>query len=72
MSMYIYANPGDKVVYANETAGWDWDQAHAAEFLVLGNVYTVDHVEVDDSRTEVYLVEVPGESFNSVMFEDFR
>lgn len=68
--MNIYAKAGSKVAFANQTAGYIGDQEYAAKHLVVGGIYTVSWTEVGGSRTEVYLEEKPGCSFNSVMFND--
>lgn len=49
--------------------GYDIDQAHAREYLVINGVYTVDRTEIGGWSTSVFLREVPGREFNSVMFE---
>jgi len=38
--------------------------------LVAGAVYTVDHTEVASYCTYVSLEEIPGRTYNSVIFED--
>lgn len=68
--MNIYAKEGDKVVFLNEN-GYDHEPEYARECgLVEGETYTVECTEVGGWRTEVYLQEFPGKSFNSVMFRD--
>jgi hypothetical protein len=66
----IYAQGGTQVVFNHPNAGWPWDQKVAAHHLVVGATYTVERTIVHSSRTEVYLVEVPGVVFNSVLFDD--
>lgn len=68
--MNIYSNPGTKVIFANPTYGYPHDQEKAKQHLAVGQVYTVHHTEVSASHTDVYLAEVPGIAFNSVLFED--
>ena len=68
--MNIYSDPGTKVIFANPTYGYPHDQENAKQHLTADKVYTVDHTDVFDSSTDVYLVEVPGVAFNSVLFED--
>ena len=70
MSMNIYSQPGTQVVYANVTAGWDYDQEQAQAYLVPNTIYTIAATEIDDSRTLVLLEEVPDVWFNSVLFDD--
>ncbi len=70
MSMDINATPGTKVSFHNPTAGWASDGRNANKHLVVGEVYTVKMIRIDDWVTHVWLEEVPDVSFNSVMFED--
>lgn len=65
--MDIYSEEGTKVEYTG-TGGYEHHKRHANKFLVVGNTYTVDRTDVSDWYTDVYLKEVPGESFNSVHF----
>ena len=68
--MTIYAERGAKVRYTGE-AGYDIDHAIAGKSgLKVGGVYTVDFTAVGRNSTEVYLEEVKGVGFNSVIFED--
>ena len=69
-SMNIYALEGDRVRFSNENAGTENDQFLAEHYLQLNDIYTVDYAEVGNSHTNVYLKEVPGFSFNSVIFTD--
>jgi len=70
VSMYdvLLAPPGTKLRFRNK-GGYPVEAGRACEAgLVPGNLYTLAAVEVGDSRSRVYLEEVPG-GFNSVMFE---
>lgn len=67
--MDIYAAPGSKVRYTHPLAGYLPDQKQATKHLTVAAEYTVDRTVVGDFSTKVSLVEVPGEWFNSVMFE---
>lgn len=49
------------------TNGWDGE---ANRHLEEGALYTVDYVMINSWSSEVYLKEVPGIGFNTVMFED--
>jgi hypothetical protein len=40
------------------------------DVLVLGETYTIEHIEIHSWHTKVYLEEVPNKSFNSVWFEE--
>lgn len=50
--------------------GTEDDKNLAALYLNLDKVYTVDHTDVQDWVTRVYLTEVPGIAFNSVNFKE--
>lgn len=67
--MNIYSNQGTKVRYTGQH-GLDHDRRYANEHLQQGEVYTVDRTVVHSWSTDVYLQEVPGKCFNSVLFED--
>jgi len=69
--MNIYAEPGDRVVFANPTHGYPSDKERCATHLEVGETYTVDYTDVSGCHTDVCLHEFPGIIFNSVMFEDF-
>lgn len=67
--MDIYSKPGTKVIYAYPENGWDDDKKWLKKFnLVVGQEYTVDYIEVDNSHSYVYLKEFPNQSFNTVNF----
>lgn len=67
--MDIYSPPGTKVVFAHPDWGYPYHQEVAAKHLKLGEKYTVDKTDPGDWSTRVYLREVPGVAFNSVLFE---
>lgn len=71
-SMNIYAKEGDKVIFASMTAGYDGQAESASKVLELGKEYTIDHTDVFQSYTNVYLKEIPGRAFNSVLFDDAK
>lgn len=66
--MDLWSKPGAKVVAWKPDAGYDADRQKFRQFLTIGNEYTIDHTEVGDCHTDVYLVEVPKVAFNSVHF----
>lgn len=66
--MNIYAKNGDKVRFLNRN-GRDMERAEAAKILKEGGVYTVERTSVGQSCSSVYLQEIPGRGFNTVMFE---
>ena len=49
--------------------GYDGDKKMAMKYLKFGEVYHVESTDVQNWHTDVYLEEVPGIPFNSVMFE---
>ncbi len=68
--MDIYAKKGHKIIFSSPTAGYPNHQETAAKYLTVDNVYTVDYTDVGGWHTDVYIKEVPGVAFNSVMFDD--
>ena len=69
--MDIYAASGSKIIMDYPEAGWPHDQLKIKNLgLVEGQTYTVDHTEVHSSSTTLFLVEYPGERFNTVNFCD--
>ena len=71
--MYIHAKKGHKVVVTRQSIrnGLDMDKKIALKYLQVWVVYTVEKTEIHDWHTNVYLKEIQGEYFNSVLFEDF-
>lgn len=68
--MNIYASRGSKVSFLNKN-GYDRDLTYANEAgLKEGEVYTVLETEVGSWSSSVSLLEFPGKSFNTVMFDD--
>jgi hypothetical protein len=70
MSMDIHAKPGTKIKFAFPNAGYEPDQELARKHLKVGKIYTVAYTSVHRNYTNVYLKEVPGVKFNSVLFND--
>lgn len=64
--------PAETKVRFTGHGGYDSEQARARELLTIGATYTIERTEVGGWRTDVYLKELPGKSFNSVMFEEVR
>ncbi len=69
-TMDIYAEPGTKVRFAFPNNGYDFHKETAKQHLIEGEIYTVKITDVGSFHTDVYLQEVPGVKFNSVMFEN--
>ena len=70
-TMDIYSKDGTKVVFTGR-GGYGYQQSEAREHLTVGAIYTVEHTEVHSWSTDVYLYEVPGIRFNSVMFDKVK
>lgn len=68
--MNIYALKGHKVKVKTLSAGYSCEEEYLKTYLELNKEYTIERTDVNDSYTDVYLVEVPNISFNSVFFED--
>jgi len=69
-SMNIYALQGSKVkvTLGTLTNGYDADQERVRALLHVEKEYTVKHTQVCSSVTNVFLEEIEGYAFNSVMF----
>ena len=68
-TMRINAPKGQKVIFKGERDGL-WGGGHADGRLKEGAVYTVESTKVFKSHSFVELMELPGEEFNTVMFEE--
>jgi len=68
--MNIYAEKGDKVIFAYPSAGYEGDRETAQKYLTVGKTYTIERTSVDRNHTSVYLEGFPGVAFNSVIFND--
>ena len=68
--MNIYAIRGTIVIFAHANAGYGNEGKVAKKYLRLGKIYTVDYTDGSRWSTDVYLLEVPGMPFNSVLFND--
>jgi hypothetical protein len=66
----IISYPNRPVTYANETCGYPHDQRQCQKYLKLGERYTLAKQVVRSASTSYWLAEVPGQEFNSVMFDD--
>lgn len=58
---------GAKVTYLGRN-GYDGEKAHADTLLIIGDIYTL--ADVGSWSSSFRLVEMPGETFNTVMFAD--
>lgn len=72
MSMSIDKKKGDKVIVTTQSIqnGTMFDQLEADAYLKIGKKYTIEKIEPHDFHTNVWVKEVPGIRFNSVLFDD--
>lgn len=70
--MRIDAPEGTKVAYLNKEAGYPYDQEEARRHLTLEGIYTVERTVIHNFTTDVYLKELPGLFFNSVLFSEIE
>lgn len=72
--MNIYALKGHKVIVTEKSAnnGYSYDSEKVKRLLQVGVEYTVYMTQVDDSQTDVWLLEFPNEKFNAVNFADIN
>lgn len=68
--MNIYSKHGDKIIFDHPNYGWENDQKIAKDHLVIGEIYTVDRISIDRSQSKVFLIEVDGIPFNTVLFSN--
>ncbi|SFA90893.1 hypothetical protein SAMN05216312_102175 [Cohnella sp. OV330] len=68
-TMSIKTPAGSKIRFAG-FHGEEMDLEEATAILTVGEVYTMKCIDVGQSRSYVYLEEVPDISFNSVMFQN--
>lgn len=68
--MDIYSRRGSKVIFDRPDKGPASDSETARKHLVVGETYTVAFTHIGDSGTDVYLQEVEGVHFNSLLFSD--
>jgi hypothetical protein len=59
---------GDKIRFTGE-GGYDSDQERGYKYLTVGEVYTVDIIDIGNWMSDVYLQDFPDIDFNTVMFE---
>lgn len=55
----------------NYDGGW-WACRKNAPLLTVGEVYNLTYIDVHGWYSEVYLKEIPGKTFNSVLFEEVK
>lgn len=74
MSMSLTTNPGHKVRLLTRNGrvcnGYDYEIEEAERLLDARKKYTVEKMEVHNFSSYVYLKEIPGKGFNTVMFDN--
>lgn len=51
-------------------AGYPYQQEEMERLgFKVGDIFTVEHTQVSQCYTTIYLIEFPGKSFNSVFFD---
>jgi len=64
----IHAQQGTKVKCVHWDWGYDIDQMTAKKHLKKDGEYTVDHIDIFNSYSYLYLREFPHIVFNAIMF----
>lgn len=73
-SMSVNAQRGHKVTVTERSIanGYPLDEEKARRYLKVGQVYTVERMDVHDWSSTIVLQEIPGVEFNSVHFIDAK
>ncbi|MCC6516912.1 MAG: hypothetical protein IT275_11220 [Chitinophagales bacterium] len=71
-SIKLYAEKGHKVTVTEKSIknGYDFDIENVNKYLKVGEIYTVEEMDVYDFHSTVLLQEIPNVYFNSVNFID--
>ena len=67
--MDIYSSPGSKVVFTGQN-GHDLDLQRALTHLAVGDIYTVNAIQIESWMSIVSLKELPRFWWNTVMFKN--
>ena len=67
--MDIQAKPGTKVKFIGK-GSYDNDMHNAFDHMDVGEVFTVKNIDIDPWISHVEFEELPGITFNTVMFEE--
>lgn len=67
-TMNIHTAEGSKVVFAFPENGYEGEQESIKKYMEVGDVFTVEFVDIGQSYTNVYLKEITERGFNSVFF----
>lgn len=68
----LYAESGSEVVVKNITNGLMGDRRTAQRYLNVGDIYTVDSIEIGRNSSTLTLKEFPNIRFNTVHFELYK
>src|SRR5690606_10525551 len=68
--MNIYSKPGTKIRFDHENAGYPGDGERAKKYIKVGEIYTVEKIDIGQSCSRVILKEVPNVEFNTVLFSN--
>lgn len=66
----LFSEHGVHVRVKSFSAGNSYERELVEKYLAKDQVYTIDRINVGRNYTDVWLVEVPDLSFNSVFFEN--
>lgn len=65
----LCAEKGCKVKVRTLKAGYEHEEKEAKILFKVGDIYTVESLEVGSWSSEIELKEFPGKKFNSVFFD---
>lgn len=68
----LYAENGNEVVVKSVTNGLRVDRETAQRYFSVGDVYTVDSLEIGRNSSRLTLKEFPNVRFNTVHFELYK
>lgn len=71
-TMCVWTPLGTKIRCVSPESGLDKDVEHSNMYLIIGEAYTVQKIDVYDSISYVWLEEIPGTCFNTVQFENIE
>lgn len=73
-TMNINAEPGTKITVTERSInnGYQGDKESANKYLRVGNIYTLNNVDISPFVTYIEVEELPNLIFNSIHFEDIE
>jgi len=71
-TMDIETRIGAKIKFSYPENGYGSTRETVDAYLSKGKTYTVERINIGGWSTSVYLEEVPGIGFNSVLFENLE